>query len=123
MKLVFNIDPVPKKASERTSWGGMMTNSSTRAFEDEMRIMARQLWKGPPLEGPLKSVWHYYIPIKNKKLWGTYHWKRPDGSNLRKSSEDALNKIVYLDDGQLVDNQDVKFYAEKGKIELYIYKI
>lgn len=101
----------------------MMKNSRTRAFEDELRIMARQLWKAPPLEGTLKSIWHYYLPIKDKKLWGTYCWKRPDGSNLRKSSEDALNGVVYLDDGQLVDNQDVKFYAEKGRIELYIYKI
>jgi len=123
MKLVFDIDPIPKKASERTRWGGMMKNSRTRAFEDELRIMARQLWKAPPLEGTLKSIWHYYLPIKDKKLWGTYCWKRPDGSNLRKSSEDALNGVVYLDDGQLVDNQDVKFYAEKGRIELYIYKI
>lgn len=122
MKLVFDIDPVPNKAPV-WSYKGTYKHPAVRIFQNSLAVLARKQWKAEPLQGPLKSVWHYYIPIKNKKLWGTYCWKRPDGSNMRKSSEDALTGIVYLDDGQLVDNQDVKFYAEKGRIELYIYKI
>jgi Holliday junction resolvase RusA-like endonuclease len=122
MKLVFDITPQVNKAPV-WSRRGTYKHPAVKAFQNSLAILARRQWKTKPLEGPLKSVWHYYIPIKDKKLWGTYCWKRPDGSNLRKSSEDALTNIVYLDDGQLVDNQDVKFYAEKGRIELYIYKI
>lgn len=40
--------------------------------------------------------------------------KRPDGDNLLKMVGDALNGIVWKDDGQIVDGRVRKFYHEIG---------
>jgi Holliday junction resolvase RusA-like endonuclease len=62
----------------------------------------------PLLKGPLFVIVHYRIPapakITQKKRALQHKWphaKKPDGDNLEKFLNDALNGIVWADDSQI----------------------
>ena len=46
--------------------------------------------------------------------------KKPDGDNIIKIVTDALNKLAYHDDSQLVDISVSKFYSENARVEVLI---
>lgn len=46
--------------------------------------------------------------------------KKPDSSNITKSVEDALNKIAYHDDAQIVDSQIRRFYSDTPRVVVTI---
>lgn len=126
MKLVFNVNPTSKGRPRLSTRGGFArayTPAKTRHAENELQILARQLWKQPALTGALSVAINFYIPVKNKKLWGMPHDKRPDIDNFVKLCADSMNGILWEDDGQIAHLDARKVYAEKGRIELYIYKI
>lgn len=126
MKLVFDVNPCSKGRPRLSTRGGFArayTPAKTRHAETELQILARQQWKQPPLTGALHVAINFYVPVKNKKLWGTPHDKRPDIDNYTKLLFDSVQGIVIEDDGQIAHLDAQKFYAEKGKIELYIYQI
>jgi len=125
MKLTFDINPVAKGRARVTTRGGFAhayTPAKTRSFERTLQILAREQWTQPALSGALYVAINFYMPVKNKKLWGKYHDKKPDLDNLVKTM-DALNSLVWNDDGQIAKLEATKFYAEKGRIDLYIYKL
>jgi len=126
MKLVFDVTPTSKGRPRLSTRGGFAhayTPAKTRSAERELQILAKEQWKQPALTGALHVAINFYLPIKNKKLWGTPHDKRPDIDNFCKTVLDGVQGIVMEDDGQIAHLDAQKFYAEKGKIELYIYKI
>lgn len=49
--------------------------------------------------------------------------KKPDMDNVIKIIADALNKIAYRDDTQIVDCQVRKFYSKKPRVEVMIQTI
>lgn len=49
--------------------------------------------------------------------------KRPDMDNIMKIVADALNKVAYNDDAQIVDCQVRKFYADEPRTEISIQEI
>lgn len=62
----------------------------------------------PVMDGPLLVVVHFRIPIpsaiskKRKELLHLLpHTKKPDGDNLEKFLNDALNGIVWTDDSRI----------------------
>jgi len=128
MKLVFDTVPQAKGRPRLSTRGGFAhayTPAKTRSAERELQILARQQWKQPALTGALHVAINFYIPIgkASKKLWGTYHTKRGDIDNFSKTVLDSMNGILFADDSQVAHLDAQKFYAEKGRIELYIYKI
>lgn len=126
MKLIFNIDPVAKGRPRFSTYRGTpraYTPAKTRTFEKTIRTLARQQWTAPALSGALHVSILFYVPIKNKKLWGKPHDKRPDVDNYAKGVSDALNGIIFSDDGQIATLEVRKQYAEHGRIELFIYPI
>lgn len=46
--------------------------------------------------------------------------KKPDMSNILKSAEDALNKLAYHDDSQIVTGIIHKFYSTRPRLEIEI---
>lgn len=125
MKLIFEVNPVSKGRPRLSTRGGFAhayTPAKTRSAERELQILAREQWKQPALTGALHVAINFYLPIKNKRLWGMPHDKKPDLDNLVKMM-DAFNLLLWHDDGQISHIDAQKFYAEKGKIELYIYQI
>lgn len=64
--------------------------------------------KMPKLKGPLLVIVHYRIPApvtlsvpKRKAQDLRPHIKRPDGDNLEKFLNDALNDVLWADDSQI----------------------
>lgn len=49
--------------------------------------------------------------------------KKPDMDNCIKIIADALNKIAYHDDTQIVDCQVRKFYSDDPRVEVRILEI
>ena len=49
--------------------------------------------------------------------------KKPDYDNVAKVICDALNKIAYCDDAQIVEAAFAKFYADEPRVEVRLWKI
>jgi Holliday junction resolvase RusA-like endonuclease len=105
------------------------TPAKTRTFERALALAAKVAMRGrPPLEGPLVLCVTAFMPVPNswsqKKrdaaLAGTV---RPTGKfdwdNLGKCT-DSLNKIVWIDDAQIVDGRVVKIYDEKPRLRIEV---
>ena len=105
-------DPVPQGRPRARAFQDRSGTTRVSVFDpatsrDWKRTVAAQVIpvKPPaPVEGPLVLIAEFYLrrPASlPKREWA--HVKRPDGSNLLKSVEDAMRGIVYRDDSQLVD--------------------
>ena len=71
-----------------------------------------------PKKGPPKVPQLGKDPVKEIKLadWCDAHLiKRPDRDNYLKAFSDALNRIVYVDDSQIIGGDGSKDYAPQGK--------
>nr|DAS64817.1 MAG TPA: Endodeoxyribonuclease RusA [Caudoviricetes sp.] len=49
--------------------------------------------------------------------------KKPDWDNVGKIVCDALNKIAFCDDTQIVDGRVIKLYAEQPRVEVEIWQL
>lgn len=126
MKLVFLVNPTSKgrpRLSKKNGFARAYTPSKTRNAENTLRKLAKKQWTSPALTGALSIAINFYVPIKKKKLWGMPHDKRPDLDNYIKLLLDAIQGIVFNDDGQIAHIDARKTYAEKGSIELFIYNV
>lgn len=105
------------------------TPGQTRKYEDQLRLAAQAVMgEAAPVEGPVFLTLTATMPIPasmSKKdrakaisgeLWPT---KKPDFDNLVKVT-DALNKVVYSDDKQVVVGTVVKIYGEKPSMRIVI---
>lgn len=105
------------------------TPAKTARYEDLVRLKAGEVMEGAPLEGPLAVSIDVYRPIpkalqtKPKReaiAAGTLRpITKPDVDNYAKTI-DALNKIVWRDDGQVVDLTVRKFYSDIPRLTITI---
>ena len=56
-------------------------------------------------------------PKSRPLCWVT---KKPDGSNVLKAVEDALNGVVYRDDCQIADSRIVRRYGDRPRVVVSI---
>ena len=108
------------------------TPAETRAYERALAITAKVAMRGKqPLQGPLAVNVTALMPVpaswSNKKrdaaLAGTIRpTGRPDCDNIFKVV-DALNKIVWLDDAQIVEARAVKFYSESPALRIEVQPV
>ena len=107
------IIPGPPRAKGRPRFGNGRVFTPGTTVDAEMNIgwIARaEMARRAPLEGPLAVRIHAWIkpPKKGKHV---HPIVKPDADNIAKLVCDALNKIVWLDDKQIVDLQVVKNYS------------
>jgi Holliday junction resolvase RusA-like endonuclease len=86
-----------------------------------------------PLDGPLALHVTYYMPmIKSMPKWKqrdvlrglhVWHTVTPDASNLLKFTEDALNKIAWMDDGRISRIVLDKVYGATTRQDLQVYAL
>lgn len=106
------------------------TPEATRSFEEALGFAGRAVMRARlPLEGPLAVTVHAYLPIPPswsaiKRRWaldGTIRPRtKPDTDNILKTI-DALNKIVWRDDAQVVDGHVHKFYAAEPRLRIEVH--
>ena len=102
--------------------GHTYTPEKTRNFEAALKYAAEQVMGDrPPLDGPLRVQITVKLPIPAswaKKQQAAARsgalrpTKKPDFDNYTKTV-DALNQVVWLDDGQVVEAAVSKFYSDK----------
>ena len=74
------------------------------------------------LEGPVRLCVDVYI-IKPKSVKREYPTVKPDATNYAKAVEDALNKLIWVDDAQVVDQRCRKFYGNPSRAEITVEEI
>lgn len=86
---------VPKGRPRYTSSGHAYTPHRTKAYAEEVQWIARRtVASQPPFTGPVAVRIVEYRKGKPEA--------RPDADNVAKNLLDALNKLVYEDDSQVV---------------------
>ena len=104
---------------------GRFTQSKHRQAMAVLVLIARDIMGArPPLTGPVEFELHatYLRPASWSKKKARTVWKasRPDGGNLQKLAEDALNKIVYVDDAQITSWGGSKRYADREELRIIV---
>ena len=121
--------PYGKGRHRTTREGRTYTPAETESYENLVKLCCRQVYKGPPCEGPVVSAIVAIFPIpkstSNKRAELMREGvirpiKKPDYDNIGKVVGDALNHIAYRDDSQIVDGRIVKFYGDHPMVSVAI---
>jgi Holliday junction resolvase RusA-like endonuclease len=123
-------DPVAKgrpRFDRRT--GRAYTPEKTARFEDRLAWAAQVAMKGRPLlEGALAIDFRIFLAVPaswsvKKRATaladGIYPISRPDFDNYSKTV-DALNRIVWNDDAQVVTAMVRKRYSDRPRVEIFV---
>ncbi|HVI27506.1 RusA family crossover junction endodeoxyribonuclease [Hansschlegelia sp.] len=125
----FTIPGLPVAWARAGRGGGVtFTPAKQRSFMADCRTIAAAAMKGrAPLSGPIEMsvVFAYPWPASwsaKKRAAPGAEWKvsRPDGSNLRKLIEDAINGVVYGDDAQIASGHDWKRFEDSAETRVQI---
>jgi len=127
MRIVVYGNPTPKgrpKVAIRGKFASVYTPKETREAEDSFIAQAIKSKPETPLEGPL-SVSISFFKLKPKSYSKKIvHWdKKPDLDNLAKLVLDAMNKIFYQDDAQIVELTCRKGFSDRPRTEVEIRKV
>ena len=135
MHVTFKVEGTPvgkgrPKFARRGNFVTAYTPTKTRAYEDLIRDAAKQaMGTSEPLETPVAAYIYITVPIPqsySKKrfkdcLEGLERpCKKPDCDNILKAYFDAMNKIVYDDDSQIVEIYSKKVYGTIGMVEVLV---
>lgn len=108
IKLTIPFTPIPK-ASVRFGKGRTYnpTQKGMKRLRDHVKGLLPTL-EGPLLSGALLVIAHFRIPLQKSitpprryERHNSPHSKRPDGDNLEKFLNDALNGIIWTDDSNI----------------------
>ena len=89
-----------------------------KEWEETVQWIAAQHRPPSPLRGPLAVAMTFYLP-RPKRSKREYPSVRPDIDNYCKAVMDALNGMIWQDDGQIVQLEASKRYGEpRAEIEI-----
>jgi Holliday junction resolvase RusA-like endonuclease len=100
-------------------------------FKQYVRLVASQYAPSELLEGELRLVVDVYraIPkyisksktkLEQAKSGALRPTSKPDVDNYVKGIKDALNKVIWKDDSQIVELNVRKWYSDKPRIEIEV---
>lgn len=106
------------------------TPPKSREYEEYVQYHAKKSMSAAlPIEGACSVYIRIFIPAplswSDKKKKSAYEGKimptkKPDCDNYLKSVCDALNKVVYKDDAQIVDMVAIKRYSDDPRLEITV---
>lgn len=133
--IVIRMDGEPRgKGRPRFSrlTGAAYTPERTARYEERLAWIAQAEMAGRPLlDGPIRLDVQIYmsIPKSKPKKWREAALSgdirptgKPDWDNVAKMT-DALNKVVWHDDGQVVFATVCKYYSDRPRLEMTICPI
>jgi|LakMenEpi03Aug12_release.lakeMendotaPanAssembly.Ray.scaffolds.fasta_scaffold25435_11 Holliday junction resolvase RusA-like endonuclease len=113
--------------------GAVYTPSKTKRYEKVVADLAKlAMGEQLPIEGPVMLQLTALFPIpqswsKRKKVQAAkgelFPTVKPDFDNVAKAISDAMNKIVFNDDSQVVYSVISKVYAERPGVKVIVSKI
>ncbi len=123
-------EPMAKQRPRVTRQGVAYTPAQTVNYETLVKEMFYTTYPNhKPMDGPVKVRINAYFTIpaswsKKKQQSALIGNMRPTGrkdwDNIGKIVTDALNRIAYMDDGQIVDGRVCKHYTDVPRVEVYI---
>ena len=105
------------------------TPEGTANYENLIKVCYLNAYENSLTKNPIRLVITAYYPIPNnfsrkkrilavnKQIWPT---TKPDVDNIAKVVCDALNKVAYYDDNQIVSLSVEKFYGEGPGLQIQI---
>lgn len=90
-------------------------------YKARLVLFARQAYAGEPIDGPvmLTVSARFPVPVSRRDLQRRidrgeipYHISKPEGDNVVKAVQDALNGILWVDDRMIASVTIIKTYAE-----------
>lgn len=123
---------IPKKGRP---WVQTYPDPDGVAYEADLAAAGREAMAASgliadPFDGPLTVFVEAFFPIpeswSNKKKVAAaagevFHTSKPDGDNVFKTVGDALNKICWVDDSQIVMSQIVKLYGGFPRLRISVW--
>lgn len=129
----FTVDIAPMGAVRMTQKGKWTSESAHRymSYKKHIGLLARA-YCSEPLRRPVHAEIHFYYPIPSS--WSKKRQEaarvgqmmpvvKPDIDNCVKGIFDALNKIAWNDDNQVVSLLTQKFYSDKPRIEIRLREV
>ena len=135
IRFVVMGDPKGKQRARQTFQGGKVrsyTPAQTVQYEKRIAWVCKNALRGSGYAAgtPLCAEIWCYMPIPKsaskslaERLNGEWHTKKPDGSNILKSVEDALNQLAYEDDAQIAAIHVYKVYDLCPRVEVKITEL
>lgn len=138
MHVTFMVEGTPvgkgrPKFARRGTFVTTYTPTKTRDYEDLIRDAAKQaMGSNEPLKTPVAAYIYITVPIpqsysKSRSKACLEGWerpcKKPDCDNILKAFFDAMNKIIYDDDSQIVEIYSKKVYGTVGMVEVLIKEV
>ena len=128
--------PVAKgrpKFAKRGNFVTSYTPQDTVNYENLVRLSYQQSCNElRVLQGEVSMKIDAFFPIpkstSKKKhqlmaIGAIQHTKKPDADNVAKAMCDALNKIAYVDDSQIVSLEVNKYYSDVPRAEITITEV
>lgn len=135
MKFKFDIAPVEQARPRATRFGKgirLYDPKKVAVFKRQLGMLARQqmLDRGlEPYDGPLEVCMEFHRPVqvslskkeRARRLSGDHRpMVKPDLDNYIKSTSDALNGILWVDDNLIISLEAKKYYAERPHLTVEI---
>jgi len=119
-----NLEPVPKGRPRyvvRGTFAVVYTPKETKQAQELFISKAKAFCPKEPLTGALKVTLNFFKVKPKSYSKKIINWtKKPDLDNFAKLYLDAMNKIFYEDDSQIVTLILNKSYSDVAKIEVFI---
>ena len=137
MRFKFDIVPVEQARPRAVRFGTgirVYDPKKVTVFKRQLGMLAKQqmLDRGlEPFDGPLEVHMKFYRPVqaslskkeRARRLSGAHRpTVKPDLSNYVKSTEDALNGIIWVDDNLIVTEMAEKKYSDRPHIVIEVNK-
>ena len=105
-------------------------NPKAKDWKRTVAIAAADVFKGDLLEGPLAVEFFFEVPRPQGHFGKrglldsapTHPTVKPDVLKLARAVEDALSKVVYRDDAQIVEETLIKRYGERARLRVTIQR-
>lgn len=128
MRFEFDIEPVEQARPRATRFGKgirLYDPKKVTVYKKQLGYLARQAMQErglEPYDGPLEVHMQFYRPVqtsiskkeRDRRLLGSHRpTVKPDLDNYIKSTSDALNGILWVDDNCIVGLVAEKYYTDK----------
>lgn len=126
--ITFKIEPVPASRPRVTRWGTHYLPKYDQFKKDMEKLL---MGKRTLYTEPLKIELTFFLTMpkswskkKLDEMDGQYCAHVADIDNLEKAVYDAMNKVVFEDDKQIVDHHVRKYWTRNdGRIEVKIQRL
>ncbi|EHD5018760.1 RusA family crossover junction endodeoxyribonuclease [Listeria monocytogenes] len=135
IKITFNIPPKPQGRPRFRRVGNFVQTydpPESKAYKKKIANVAKIYAPSTPISAPISVDFIFYVPMPKSK---SKAWKRrallgqelpavkPDIDNYVKGVLDAMNKIVFSDDGKIVKLKAEKRYSDIPRTEVVITEL